>query len=1247
MSNSTSEAIPLRNGTEFNIDRAKAQTSSHDETLLLSPAAAQKRVESQERTPKGQKIAKQLLSNGKKGLKNVKKQTHGGQIETDENSNSVLRSPTRYLMKQLVTTLSPKWTEIKIDEDRRVSRYGRHQKQKENIDYVPVELMRYVGNSPQKAKSKIEQIDRGSNNLTSPIQQETSELNECLGMMLPAVEKRDEQLLSMEEIQIIHMDESFEVGKVEENGFLDLDANANDSKNHSMLECVDADNASMDLNCRYNEGDICWGSLSKKKLHWPCIVRTRPKNKNSMGNSVKKQMEIEVNFFSDKGSALIASIKENCMLPFEGTDKYCDSIKNLEFGKDMRKAIRSKMSKIWYRACAIAEEFTVIPIAERLNKFDTKVSLDKARLNISKNRSRLENGRKIHDSTQSATQLGFAIKRERSDSPESPAYDALPIISTIHDQNEAKKMKISTSAKQNNLDENVDHDNETSVHQDAHAIKSTSFNQIEYNDVLMFCRIYLFDGHTSRDVEEKLQQYVQMICCLKQDPRRGTQRTVSRQRMQVLRKSYEKLGLQELTLNNGNNASSKLSTPPVRIKKEEQSLEEKFIYQLDRKYLFKGVQKGFVCFICNRPKNVTKCTKCRRHVHLVCLTNDPMRHITMQQLIADKRFLCDECSTPNDKSVLSWQKCFVCNDENDEIKAETKYKCIDIACTHQYHISCLQLYPQYRTVKEKVIVCPCHVCHTCVSNNARGTAEVTKAPLIRCIKCPATYHPDEACVPAGSELLTTSQLICPKHSLEQIPLNVNWCFLCCNGGDLICCETCPISFHRQCLPVSLPDGKYSCEECESGRMPLYNEIVVAKYGQFRWWPAITVPPPKIPEKMLLLQHNPSSICVKFFDSHDMAWMNRRRMYLYKKEDSENLGREKTGNIEKKYRRAMIEAMQIYKILETMKKSPQLNRKHNQKNPTKYAKIMVNRYIPPLKPPLASRQHDTSEDYVCHCKPTDDDPCGPTSSCINRAIMMECSSNTCPAKDRCSNQRFAKRIYPALEVRYFVDKGFGLVALDDLQSGQFIIEYIGEVINSQEFDRRIKAMQSSKEENFYFFTVEPDMTIDAGPKGNVARFINHSCEPNCETQKWTIGELRVIGLFAIKDIKAGEELTFNYNLESLGNSKRICLCGSVKCSGYIGEKYRPPKEAVLTTVNKRRPSNINKKTGKNQKSKKAGLTKKRITPRLVKAKKNIQTVNDDLDIISDPGPEQVDLLNSSDRMLLPIGSIKAEVEDDDG
>ena len=73
-------------------------------------------------------------------------------------------------------------------------------------------------------------------------------------------------------------------------------------------------------------------------------------------------------------------------------------------------------------------------------------------------------------------------------------------------------------------------------------------------------------------------------------------------------------------------------------------------------------------------------------------------------------------------------------------------------------------------------------------------------------------------------------------------------------------------------------------------------------------------------------------------------------------------------------------------------------------------------------------------------------------------------------------------------------------------------------------------------------------------------MNHSCDTNCETQKWNVNGATKVGLFARKDIPAGTELTFNYQLECKGDEKTACHCGAEICSGYLGERAKSIKPA---------------------------------------------------------------------------------------
>lgn len=198
--------------------------------------------------------------------------------------------------------------------------------------------------------------------------------------------------------------------------------------------------------------------------------------------------------------------------------------------------------------------------------------------------------------------------------------------------------------------------------------------------------------------------------------------------------------------------------------------------------------------------------------------------------------------------------------------------------------------------------------------------------------------------------------------------------------------------------------------------------------------------------------------------------------------------------------------------------------------------------------------------LCDCSLTKEEiargelGCG--EDCINRLLMIECGPR-CQLGVRCTNKRFQKRQYAKIEVFNTEKKGVGLRALQDMDPGDFIIEYVGEVIDPREFHRRAKDYAREKNKHYYFMALKSDAIIDATQQGNVSRFINHSCDPNAETQKWTVnGDLRV-GFFARKTLKHGDEVTFDYQFQRYGKEAQRCYCESANCRGWIGED--PEKE----------------------------------------------------------------------------------------
>uniref|UniRef100_A0A2C9JLJ7 Histone-lysine N-methyltransferase n=1 Tax=Biomphalaria glabrata TaxID=6526 RepID=A0A2C9JLJ7_BIOGL len=199
--------------------------------------------------------------------------------------------------------------------------------------------------------------------------------------------------------------------------------------------------------------------------------------------------------------------------------------------------------------------------------------------------------------------------------------------------------------------------------------------------------------------------------------------------------------------------------------------------------------------------------------------------------------------------------------------------------------------------------------------------------------------------------------------------------------------------------------------------------------------------------------------------------------------------------------------------------------------------------------------------LCDCTTSREDramgieACG--SDCLNRMLMIECGFR-CPCGEYCTNRRFQKKVYSKTLPFSAGEKGWGLKADEDLEEkGTFIMEYVGELLDFEEFVRRTRQYSKEGRKHHYFMALNADEVVDATLQGNISRFINHSCDPNCETQKWTVnGELRV-GFFTRKPIKKGEELTFDYQFEHYGEPQK-CYCGSENCRGYIGLVKSPTR-----------------------------------------------------------------------------------------
>ena len=119
-------------------------------------------------------------------------------------------------------------------------------------------------------------------------------------------------------------------------------------------------------------------------------------------------------------------------------------------------------------------------------------------------------------------------------------------------------------------------------------------------------------------------------------------------------------------------------------------------------------------------------------------------------------------------------------------------------------------------------------------------------------------------------------------------------------------------------------------------------------------------------------------------------------------------------------------------------------------------------------------------------------------------------------------------------------GVGGFAKADIVAGTRVIEYVGEKITKAESLRRCESA------NEYIFSLDDESDLDGNVPWNPARFLNHSCDPNCEAEP----DGGRVWIVARRGIRAGEEITFNYGYDLQDYREHPCRCGAADCVGYI-------------------------------------------------------------------------------------------------
>ena len=150
-------------------------------------------------------------------------------------------------------------------------------------------------------------------------------------------------------------------------------------------------------------------------------------------------------------------------------------------------------------------------------------------------------------------------------------------------------------------------------------------------------------------------------------------------------------------------------------------------------------------------------------------------------------------------------------------------------------------------------------------------------------------------------------------------------------------------------------------------------------------------------------------------------------------------------------------------------------------------------------------------------------------------------------------------------------GMGAFATRRIAKGTRIVEYLGERVGHREANRRY-AQKTPDDNHTFLFVVDRGIVIDAGTDGNDARYINHGCDPNCES---VIEERRVF-IDALRTIQPGEELKYDYSIprdrDDPANVDEVfaCHCGMKQCRGTMlwpaqRPKPRRRRRPAVTTV----------------------------------------------------------------------------------
>ncbi|GMR33515.1 hypothetical protein PMAYCL1PPCAC_03710, partial [Pristionchus mayeri] len=580
-------------------------------------------------------------------------------------------------------------------------------------------------------------------------------------------------------------------------------------------------------------------------------------------------------------------------------------------------------------------------------------------------------------------------------------------------------------------------------------------------------------------------------------------------------------------------------------------------------------------------------------------------------------------------------------DEADPNAAEPEddgYVTCSVAhCNQRMHPECVEKFicSEYTPKNAQLLfnnagpVCPAHVCFHCFEERQKNTSRFGR--MINCSKCVRTFHVQ--CLPAGAKTHYTSgkaTFVCHCHTEDVLPIKEHMRMKICTECEEDCleetdskkdgdarmeCRLCTNVFHKRCAfkEVRGLTQAYNfdlCSFCISGSTIVSGQHVlaycsVATYGHpTGWYPAVALAIKDIPPNIKKILYGRKlgrvgwipvmwvwkAAAKPFYDVIHRSRVQRITLSSYKNMQTDDFKKE-VAELAQKFRPPTADFDNLA-MMQTIKF------------------ISKNEYVGMPR----RRLFMLKIDFECDCKPDANGFKCSTLKCSNRENGFECAPG-CDEKGGICMNRGMQRV--SNKEKFKLDeapkgKGMGVFATETIGKLEYIFEYCGEVISKEELEKRQERMRQlrSLDEWTFAMGIAAGLTCDARFKGSAARYVNHSCAPNAQVkcvevpvymQNCPRGKICYetrLKVTALREIKAGEEITFKYELEKAsGLALDVCKCGAKNCVGKIGaaskkdtnkdERY----EDGMTFSDEEEEMDESVVEKKNQKGKKATAAKK--------------------------------------------------------